>query len=180
MRRTTLLLALVALAGAFTARSAEAVQIQVDWTSTNGTGVLSGTFGVFDVTSAGQEFSLPSDGSLTAVATGFTNPGFANTTYVLDMPGGDLRFRFDSLAPIQGQLVDTASDRLWGSVPCGFGGLCVVEIDAAAGGRAEAGFDTGPFYAELLSYTYTVLPEPAAGLSLALALLGIALTRRPA
>jgi len=118
-------LALGTLGLLLAAAPAAAVQIRVDWESTDGTGTVSGSFGIFKVTAAGQEFSLPSDGSITAATTGFLNEGFLNTTYVLDQSGGDLRFRFDSLAPIQGQLVDIASDRLWGSVPCGFGGSCI-------------------------------------------------------
>ncbi len=68
--------------------SAEAVLVQVDWsasipettTPAPGPGQLSGSLGVFNVTAVGDTFVLPSDGSLTVVASGFTD-GFPNGIY---------------------------------------------------------------------------------------------------
>ncbi len=71
---------------------ASAVMIQVDWNATvsphstttpsPGTGSLSGSLGTFDVSEAGEVFSIPSDGSLSIIASGFSG-GFPNGKYFL-------------------------------------------------------------------------------------------------
>jgi hypothetical protein len=70
------------------ATPAEAVLVEVGWsasipgtaTPAPGPGQLSGSLGVFNVTAVGDTFLLPSDGSLTAVASGFAD-GFPNGIY---------------------------------------------------------------------------------------------------
>ena len=72
------------------ATSAQAVVVQVDWSATipgtnspaPGPGLLSGSLGVFDVNAAGDQFTLPADGSLTVLASGFSD-GFPNGIYPL-------------------------------------------------------------------------------------------------
>jgi hypothetical protein len=66
-----------------------AVIVQVDWfvdipeldAPNPGPGNLSGSLGVFTVFVAGQSFLLPSDGSLTAIASGFDESEFRNGLY---------------------------------------------------------------------------------------------------
>jgi len=71
--------------------AAHAVPVRVDWTASvtpvspgstsPGDGVITGTFGVFDVIAVGDSFILPGDGSLGATASGFVG-GFPNGDYV--------------------------------------------------------------------------------------------------
>jgi hypothetical protein len=71
---------------------ASAVMIQVDWSATvsphsttttsPGTGTLGGSLGTFNVSAVGEVFSIPSDGSIRVIASGFTG-GFPNGNYPL-------------------------------------------------------------------------------------------------
>ncbi len=71
---------------------ASAATIQVDWsaavsphsttTPSPGTGFLNGTLGTFDVSEVGEIFSIPSDGSLSINALGFSG-GFPEGHYAL-------------------------------------------------------------------------------------------------
>ncbi len=108
--------------------------IEVGWTvsvsGANGDGVISGTFGRFDVVFPGEKFTLPAD--LTATTTGFTSPLFPNATWMIGSlssypAGGPVSLAF--VDPIQVSLVpNQPGDSFFiaseGSLPCGAGEAC--------------------------------------------------------
>jgi hypothetical protein len=182
----------IILAGALAApQPAAATPIRVDWSADVtpragdevGSGALSGTFGVFDVTQVGDAFLLPVDGSLTAQASGFTS-GFPNTTFTFtyyNSPQTGLSFEFTSLDPIAGTLVGAG---MWSSaIPCVITGnppeTCEVFLedeftldDTASAVHSEDIDSKGP-----ISYTFTVIPEPTTAMLLLLGLSGVAIAR---
>ncbi|MEB2343121.1 MAG: lectin-like protein [Deltaproteobacteria bacterium] len=149
------------------------VTVQVDWSAevdgSVGPGVLSGTFGTFEVASEGLVFPLPAGATLTASATGFSGV-FSNQAYVLDLDVGGLAIRFDGLDPITTTLVSAESAenaiRYGYSVPCGgYGCRVILERYVTAGFDLvrAARFDYATHFENWSSgtpaYHYTVVPE---------------------
>jgi len=172
---------------------AQPIHVRVDWSSAlagaQGSGTLSGSFGVFTVSEPGQVFPLPAGAALTATASGFSSD-FANRDYTLDIAIGGLALRFDSLDPVTTTLVGDPGEgypsRYSSLSACG-DQMCRVIIaryvsegfDLFSAGR---GVLAGGTYNETSSdgqavYTYTQLPEPAA-IGTAAALLTLASLRR--
>ena len=163
------------------AAPARAIAIRVDWTATFpglGGGVLSGSLGEFDVSAPGQIFPLPSDGSLSVSASGFSIPGAAlpSGPIPFDNPFNNPQLRFDSLAPITASFVDdpgtVGNDLLVTSgllcgVPVPSSETCQITVGSAFGGAFSAATldvvpGSGIRHGSLVQFSFTVVPEPSA------------------
>ncbi len=157
--------------------------VRVDWSATasgaHGSGVLSGSFGDFEVASLGQVLPLPAGTALTATASGFAG-NFANGVYPLDQSAGGLSIRFDAVEPavsttLVGDAEATHPARYGWTAPCGGSNQCRVVLTRyvaagvdsveAAGGVLEGGPYTEYYSSGTPQYTYTV-PEPGSGAAL--------------
>lgn len=157
--------------------------VRVDWSATvsgaHGSGVLSGSFGEFEVSSLGQVLPLPAGTALTATASGFAG-NFANGVYLLDQSTGGLSIRFDALEPavsttLVGGVAATHPARYGWTTPCGGSNQCRViltryvaagfDLVEAAGGVHDGGPYTEYYSSGTPQYTYTV-PEPGSGAAL--------------
>lgn len=159
-----------------------------------GSGVLSETLGVFDVSSPGDTFDLPADGSLRAIAADFDS-AFPNGAYAFTAAFLRLAFRFDSLTPIAGTLVNSDDPGLSGSleseqIAC-LGGppirACQVFLvsatlfDPVPRALAVRQLVVGPDVAEgSVAFTFTVVPEAGRSTAVAagLGLLAVAMRAR--
>ena len=178
------------------ATSAEAVVVQVNWsasipgttTPAPGPGQLSGSLGVFNVNAAGDTFLLPSDGSLTVLASGFAD-GFPNGTYSLTRATSPAALTLEFLT-----IGTTAADFSVGFVNNNGGllspfpssctvdatnGYCFVALFDESGGRdialASLGI-SGSLDDENIapiSYEFSVVPLPAAAWLFGTALIGL-------
>jgi hypothetical protein len=169
---------------------AQSIQVRVDWSAAvsgaNGSGTLSGSFGVFTVSEPGQSFPLPAGSALVATASGFSE-GFANRDYELVNASGGLAIRFDSLEPITTTLVGdgvATHPARWSELSSCDDRLCRVIItryvasglDLYSAGRGVvegSNFNEGYSEGQAL-YTYTLVPEPATSITGAAALVTLA------
>jgi hypothetical protein len=185
--------------------SAEAALVRVDWSASipelpspdAGPGQLSGSLGVFDVNAVGDTFVLPPDGSLTALASGFTD-GFPNGPYPFTRDGGTGSPELEFLSI--GTTADDFSVNLVDNnraLNSPFPNACTVDgivgdcfvtlldqntsgIDvAAARFRGDPPYVTGPV--SPVEYSFTIVPVPTAIWLFGSGLLGvIVLARRKA
>ncbi len=176
--------------------SAEAVLVQVDWsasipgttTPAPGPGQLSGTLGAFDVTAVGDTFLLASDGSLSVDISGFTD-GFPNGTqpFTREHSTGAPTLEFLSIGTSPGDFsvnfVHNNGGILTPLVPCTVDGItdsCFVTLfdesntgtDMAAVSLAIDGSLNDTNLAPI-TYSFTVVPVPAAVWLFGSGLLGI-------
>jgi hypothetical protein len=177
--------------------SAQAFSVQVDWTAavspdnggtpSLGSGLLSGTLGTFDVNSAGDVFDLPTDGSLSITASGFSG-GFPNQSYPLTRGTTfPLQLEFLTVGPFaadfSAKFVDVFAGILspFDGAPCLVGGTpggCDVGLfDEGPNDFASARWNTlGELPLEssgAVNFTFTLVPEPSTASLLALGLVGI-------
>ncbi len=167
------------------AGAAQAVPVRVDYSATvtpgvpgpsPGTGTVSGTLGVFDVTMANEVFDLPGDGSLSVETAGFAS-GFPNGSFPLTVLSGGvpIGFSFDSIGPtasdFSGSLagVDGLTFLQTAPVPCSLEGIdtsCFVRLlvggvdDEAQAFFLGLGGELPPFSAGPLEFSFTLLDEP--------------------
>lgn len=187
------------------AAPAEAVLVQVDWsasipgttTPAPGPGELSGTLGVFDVNAAGDMFLLPSDGSLTVEASGFTD-GFPNGTYFFtrEFNQGAPELQFLTIGTSPGDFSVNIVDENTGLLSpfpnaCtvdGTNGDCFVSIFDESGSGTDMAYVSLGLSGDLsdknlapIVYSFTVVPVPAAAWLFGSGLIGlIAIARRKA
>ena len=179
------------------ATSAEAVVVRVDWTAeipgtefpAPGPGLLSGSLGVFDVTAVGDTFTLPSDGSLTVTASGFTD-GFPNGVYALTRVAsqGAPVLEFLSIGSTAADFAVNFQDTNAGVLspfpsPCtvdGTTGDCFLGLFDESGSGNDIAFAslglTGSLEDTnlgLISYQFSVVPLPAAAWFFGTALIGL-------
>ena len=175
-----------------------AVLVRVDWSASipeltppnPGPGELSGSLGVFDVVSAGDTFLLSSDGSLTALASGFDEAEFRNGIYSFTrtFPQGAPELQFlsvgDSPDEFAVNFVDINTGLLSNMEAWTIGGIdgaIAVELfDQASSGidRAGAIFSTSGATKPTspVAYSFTIVPEPTTLLLLGLG--GVMLGRK--
>lgn len=165
------------------AGAAQAVPVRVDYSATvtpavpgpsPGTGTVSGTLGVFDVTMANQVFDLPSDGSLSVATSGFAS-GFSNGSFPLTIASGNPGFSFSAIGPtasdFSGELAGIAgfSFLQTAGTPCFVEGIdtsCFVRLlvgdvnDEVQVFFFGLGGELPPFSAGPLEFSFTLLDEP--------------------
>lgn len=180
------------------ATSAQAVVVQVDWSATipgtnspaPGPGLLSGSLGVFDVNAAGDQFALPADGSLTVLASGFSD-GFPNGIYPLTRVSsqGAPILEFLSIGSTAADFAVNFVDNNAGilspfTLSCnvdGTDGTCFVALfDESGSGNdiATASLGISGSLADenigRIEYSFSVVPVPAAVWLFGTALVGLA------
>ena len=185
---------------ALTAPPAQAVMIQVDWSaeigwsSLFGSGTLSGTLGVFDVDEADLSTPFPIASGLPVNSAGFDplpgfepHHGFPNRDWTIVSVTGALSFSFTSLT--SGELIPSLGVATTQTVSCLPNGRppgrgCWIDLHGTGVDGANIAFENGswPYTVEerqgLMTYSFTVIPEPTTALLLAAGLAGLAAAGR--